>query len=132
MMRGLDTNVVVRFVTQDDREQSRRANAVFDGAAASGEKLFLSTIVVCELVWVLRGAYGETQERIAQVLEALLETPEIVVEDADVVRRALADWRGSRADFADCLIGHRNQRAGCRTTLSFDKALAKSALFSCP
>ena len=132
MMRGLDTNVIVRYVTQDDREQFRRADAVFTAAASSGDKLFINAIVMCELVWVLRSAYGEPRRRIVPVIEALLETPEVVVEDADLARRALVDWQGGQGDFSDCFIARRNQRSGCQTTLSFDKALARSALFSAP
>lgn len=132
MMRGLDTNVIVRYVTQDDREQSRRADAVFTGAASSGDKLFINAIVLCELVWVLRSAYNEPRDRIVPVIEALVETPEVVVEDADLARRALADWQRGQGDFADCFIARRNQRSGCSTTLSFDKVPTKSALFSSP
>lgn len=122
MMKGLDTNVIVRYVTEDNREQFRRADAVFTAAASTGDKLFINAIVLCELVWVLRSAYKETRERIAPVIEALLETPEVVVEDADLARRALAD----------CFISRRSQRSGCQTTLSFDKALTKNTLFGLP
>ena len=131
-MTGLDTNVIVRYVTQDDRDQFRRSDAVFTAAASSGNKLFINAIVLCELVWVLRSAYKEPRERIVPVIEALLETPEVVVEDADLARRSLADWQGGQGDFADCFIARRNERAGCRTTLTFDKALSKSALFGAP
>ena len=132
MMRGLDTNVIVRYVTQDNREQFRRADAVFTSAASTGDKLFINAIVLCELVWVLRSAYKETRERITPVIEALLETPEVVVEDADLARRALADWQSGIGDFADGFIARRNQRSGCQTTLSFDKALTTNALFGLP
>ena len=81
---------------------------------------------------ILRSAYTEPREKIVPVIEALLETPEVVVEDADLARRALADWQSGMGDFADCFISRRNQRSGCQTTLSFDKALAKNALFGLP
>ena len=123
MMTGLDTNVVIRFVTQDDADQSRRANAVFALAAASGEKLYLGAIALCEVVWVLRSAYAEPKERVVEVLEALVGTPEVVIEDGDIVRRALADYARGPADFADYLLARRNDRAGCQTTLTFDGAL---------
>ena len=67
MMHGLDTNVIVRYVTQDERDQFRRADAVFTTAASSGDKLFINAIVMCELVWVLRSAYREPRERIVPV-----------------------------------------------------------------
>lgn len=132
MMRALDTNVIVRYLTQDDRSQSQRANAVFATAASSGERLFVNAIVLCELVWVLRSAYRESRERIIPALEGLLETPEVVVEDADLARQAIVDWRTGRGDFADSLIARRNVRAGCKTTLSFDRAPKRGALFSSP
>jgi predicted nucleic-acid-binding protein len=132
MMRGLDTNVIVRYVTKDEREQFRRADAVFAVAASSGDKLFVNAIVLCELVWVLRSAYEEPRERIVPVIKALLDTPEVVVEDADLARRALVDWQAGRGDFTDCFIAHRNERSGCRTTLSFDKALARNEMFTAP
>ena len=131
-MRVLDTTVIVRFVTQDDRVQFGRADAVFTAAASSGDKLFINAIVLCELVWVLRSAYREPREKIVPVIVALLETPEVVVEDADLARRALVDWQRGQGDFTDCFIARRNERSGCRTTLSFDKALASSALFRKP
>ena len=131
-MRGLDTNVIVRYVTQDHREQSRRADAVFAAAASSGEKLFINAIVLCELVWVLRSAYGEPRGRIVPVIEGLVETPEVVVEGADLARHALADWQEGQGDFADYFLARRNQRSGCQTTLSFDKASRRSALFTSP
>src|SRR3989442_451474 len=122
MMRGLGTNVIVRYVTQDDRAQFLRADALFTAAASTGDKLFINTVGMCELVWVLRSAYREPRERIVRVIEALLETPEVIVEDADLARRALVDWQRGRGDFADCFIARRNERSGCTTTLTFDKA----------
>ena len=129
-MRGLDTNVLVRFVTQDDREQSARANAVLGGALVAGERLFVNAIVLCELVWVLRSAYGHSREEILPVLDALLETPELIIEDAAEARRAVAEWAALGGDFADRLIGHRNARLGCASTLTFDDRAAKSPLFA--
>jgi predicted nucleic-acid-binding protein len=132
MMRGLDTNVIGRYVTQDDRNQLQRANTVFPTAAASGEKLFVNAMVLCELVWVLRSACREPRERIIPVLEGLLETPEVVVEDADLARRAIGDWWNGQGDFADRFIAHRNRRAGFEPTLSSDRVLTIAALFGSP
>jgi predicted nucleic-acid-binding protein len=119
-MRGLDTNVLVRFVTQDDPEQARRVNALFGAAHASGERFLVNAIVLCELVWVLKSAYGHSRDDIAGVLDAFLETPEVIIEDADLARRALTEWRTLGADFADFFLGHRNIRLGCDVTLTFD------------
>src|SRR5687768_16135549 len=100
-MRGLDTNVIVRFLMKDDEDQFKRADAVFTGAAASGEKLFINAITLCEVVWVLRSAYDEPRNRVVAVLEALLETPEVVIEDIDLARRAVSEFAEHSGDFAD-------------------------------
>jgi predicted nucleic-acid-binding protein len=128
-MLGIDTNVLVRFVTRDEAAQAERARRVLGRAATSGERLHVDVIVLCELAWVLRSGYGLPRERICQVLQALLETPELVVEDADLARRALKDYSEGRGGFADAFIAHRNRRAGCDATLTFDERLARAELF---
>ena len=90
-MRGVDTNVLVRLVTGDDPEQSRAARELVEGAEARGERLHIATIVLCELVWELRGkAYGHSRDDVDEVLGRLLETEVFVVEDRDLVLRR---WR---------------------------------------
>ena len=98
--------------------------------AAAGDKLFVNAIVLCELVWVLRSAYGHTRKAVCAVLEALLESPEFVIEDADLARKALKEYASGTGDFADALIAHRNQRSGCELTWTFDKNLKQHRLFS--
>jgi predicted nucleic-acid-binding protein len=120
-MHGVDTNVLVRFVTQDDAEQARRVDDLIAASVAESERLFISVIVFCELVWVLRSAYGHSRGEIAPVLRAFLETPEFVVEDADAARQAVADYAEGGADLADYLLGRKNRRLGCDTTFTFDQ-----------
>ena len=129
-MRGVDTNVVVRLVTQDDPKQARRVDGLLAECAERDEKLHVTAVVLCEIAWVLRSAYRHARDEIARVLDALLETPEFVVQDADLARRALADYRAGHADFADHLIGHANAAARCSTTLTLDSALEDDALFT--
>ena len=128
-MIGLDTNVLVRFVTHDEPRQSRRAAAAIRDAAESGEPLFVSAIVLCELVWVLRRAYRHSRQEIGLVLDAVIETPEWAVEDRDLARLALGDYRAGIGDFADAFLGHRNRSTGCSATLTFDRAFDRSILF---
>ena len=112
-MNGLDTNVLVRYVTADDPEQAEAARAVIEGAERRGERLFVSGIVLCELVWVLRGgAYGYGKEAIAGALSGLLDSPVFEVQQRNLVRRALASYRDGHADFADYLLGLVHQDAG--------------------
>jgi predicted nucleic-acid-binding protein len=128
-MRGLDTNVLVRYLTQDDPVQSRKVNTVIAEAVDRGEQCSISAIVLCELVWVLREAYRLDKPTVAATLEKVLDTAQLVVEQADLARRALDDYRRGRGDFADYLIGWRNRQAGCSDTVTFDRALGRSRLF---
>jgi predicted nucleic-acid-binding protein len=126
---GLDTNILARYLTQDDPAQSRRANTVIDEATRRGERCAVNTIVLCELVWVLRDAYGFDRGTVVTTLEKILDTAQFVVEDRDVARRALADYRQGPGDFSDYLIGWRNRQAGCSETATFDRTLRRSGLF---
>jgi predicted nucleic-acid-binding protein len=127
---GLDTNVLVRYLTQDHPAQSKRANAVVAETIASGERVFVSTIVLCELVWVLRGPYGFEKARVVDALERLLATTQLEVDQKDVVRQALEDYADGSGDFADYVIGRRGQEGGCERTVSFDQKLKGSELFA--
>lgn len=128
-MIGLDTNVLVRYLTQDDAEQARRANALVEESAASGIPLRLSLVVLCELVWVLRAAYGLDKETIVGTLEKLLDTAQFDVEAKDVSHAALEDFRRGKGDFADYVIARQNQDAGCTETVTFDVKLVDRPLF---
>jgi len=128
-VKGLDTNVVVRYLTQDDPAQSRKANAVIAEAVERGEPCSINVVVLCELTWVLQDAYGFDKATIMTTLERLLDTAQLVVEHADVVRRALDDYRRGPGDFADYVIGWRNREGGCAETVTFDRALRRNRLF---
>jgi predicted nucleic-acid-binding protein len=128
-MRGIDTNVVVRYLTQDDAAQSKRANAIIDGALAGGERLHLDEIVLCELVWVLRTAYGFDRATVAETLSKLLEAAQLSVDNRDLLREATRRFARS-GDFADFVLALRNRAIGCDTTLTFDRAHRQSDLFT--
>ncbi len=128
-MKGLDTNVLVRYLTQDDPAQSRKANAVIAEAVEHGEPSTINAIVLCELTWVLRDAYGFDKATIVTTLQRLLDTAQLVVEHADVMRKALDDYSRGPGDFADYVIGWQNRESGCTETVTFDRALRRSRLF---
>lgn len=123
-MIGLDTNVLVRYLVADDEGQATAARETIRAAADRGESLFLTSVVQCELVWVLESAYGFEREAIGEVLEKLLLTEQFEFEHRSVTWRALARFRGSDADFSDFLIGETAIAAGARRTTTFDRALA--------
>jgi predicted nucleic-acid-binding protein len=127
---GLDTNVLVRFLTQDDERQAGLVDDLVAQAIEDGEVLFVDDVVLCELVWVLRFSYRFDRETVASTLEQLLGTALFSFEDRDLLLRALAVYREGSADFADHVIGFRNGRAGCDSTMTFDQALRESASFS--
>lgn len=122
-MIGLDTNVLLRYLLQDDEVQGERASRAISQAATRNEPLFISLVVLCEAVWVLESAYGYRKVELGGVLGELLETSGFEIEQRDIVRAALEDYRASKADFADCLIGRTNATHGCRHTLTFERSL---------
>lgn len=128
-MTGLDTNVLVRYLTQDEPRQARRATALVAESVAAGERLFVSVVVLCELVWVLRGAYSLDRPTIAGALERILATAQLEIDQKDLVREALEDYRAGGGDFADYVIGRRGKEAGCEATATFDRRLKGSRLF---
>ena len=128
-MIALDTNVLIRLLTQDDPKQAAIAAKWVGEAESRKEALFLNRIVLCELVWVLSGAYGFSKSKIIRILEELLSTENLVVENRDIVFEALKDYAGANADFVDYLIGRSNEAEGCSKTLTFDRKLLKTELF---
>ena len=128
-MIGVDTNVLVRYLTLDDEEQVARVDRLIQDAAERDEPLHLDPVVLCETAWVLRSVYDRSPEEIADALERVIDTRQFSIEDRDSARRALTAFRTAAGDFADYLIGERNRRAGCRTTMTFDRTLKDSPLF---
>lgn len=125
-MIGIDTNVVVRYVMQDDPVQALAATRVFNRLTPETPG-YVSTVVLAELTWVLTTTYGASRAEMARVIETLLATGALFVEHADCAHRALAIYRATSADFADALIAAINANAGCTETVTFDKGAAKHA-----
>src|ERR1700733_12788199 len=123
-MLGLDTNVLVRYLTQDDRRQYEKARRLIHREAGKGEPVLVSLLVLLEIERVLRSRYGLSKAEILAAFSALLDAADLAFEDETSVEYALYSWKDSGADFADCLIEARNPRLGCRPTATFDgKAL---------
>ena len=125
-MIGLDTNVLVRYIMQDDAKQSARATKLVESLTGD-EPGFVTLVSVVELVWVLSSCYALTRLQLAQALEALLRAKQLVVDQAEHVARALRVFSAGSADFADCLIERTAAHAGCSRTMTFDVAAAKTA-----
>jgi predicted nucleic-acid-binding protein len=123
-MIGLDTNVLVRYIAQDDAKQSPKATRLIESLTAEAPG-YVSIVSVVELFWVLAGCYALAKEDICEVLETLLRTKEIVVANADIVWKAVRLFKTGKADFADCLIDISAKEAGCAYTASFDRDAVK-------
>ena len=131
-MIALDTNVLVRYLVEDDPEQSARAARLIEGAADQGDALFVAHIVVCEVVWVLQVAYRISKPEVIATLKNLVRARHLELEDVELVRKALADFEAGKGDFADYLIRERSAARGCERVATFDKALLKDAGFFAP
>jgi predicted nucleic-acid-binding protein len=129
-MIGLDTNVLVRYITQDEPRQAKIAERVIEQAVASAETILVQPIVLCELIWMLESAYGFAKSAIIPVMEQIMRTARFEIADKDILWKALDDFAKGAADFSDYLIGRANERDGARSTLTFDKSLKESRCFS--
>jgi predicted nucleic-acid-binding protein len=125
-MIGLDTNVLVRYIMQDDAKQAAKASKLIESLSPE-DPGFVTLVSVIELVWVLSSCFDLTREQISQALDALLRAKQLVVDQADQVVRALRTYSSSSADFADCLIERTASNAGCAKTMTFDVAASKQA-----
>lgn len=125
-MIGLDTNVLVRYIAQDDEKQSARATEIINDLSSENPG-FISLVSIVELVWVMQGCYDATKPEVVSILETLLRTRELIVENSETAIKALNAFAGSNADYADCLIERSGHRAGCAYTLTFDAKAAKTA-----
>jgi predicted nucleic-acid-binding protein len=126
---GLDTNVLVRYLTDDDVVQSRRAADWIQTATTRGERCFISALVLCEMAWVLRGAYEVSKTDLLATLDRILATAQFVIGDKPIVRRAVEAYRTGRADFADYVIGAMHRHGQCDVTVTFDRRLKASPDF---
>ena len=125
-MIGLDTNVLVRYIMQDDAKQAPQATRFVESLSPEAPG-FLPLVAVVELAWVLSSAYDLDRAQLVEAFEGVLRTKELVIERAEVVWKALRAFQSANADFADCLIAHSAASAGGEKTMTFDRGAAKSA-----
>ena len=120
-MIGLDTNILVRYLAQDDPVQSPLAADIIEIRLTEANPGFISTVAMVETVWVLGRAYDLRDREIAAALERVLQADTLVVENEQEVFTATMALKGGRGSFADALIGPLGSRAGCTRALTFDK-----------
>ena len=124
-MIGLDTNIILRYLLQDDPKQTRQANHVIDGQLSDENPGFISLVTVLEIVWVLRSLLKRTPVQIAGHLEQLLAADTFEVQNDQQVFEAIFALRRGTGEFEDALIGALDAWAGCSMTLTFDRKAAR-------
>ncbi len=124
-MIGLDTNVLVRYIMQDDSRQSPLATRIVESLTAASPG-FVPLVAIVELAWVLASAYELNRSQVIEAFEALLRTKELVIEHGETVWKGIRLLQRSGGDFADCLIACSAEAAGCVKTITFDRGAAKN------
>ena len=131
-MNALDTNVLVRFLVEDDKVQSRRARKLVEEAVMDEEELFVPDLVVVETAWVLKRSYSLKKEHICKVLRMLLGARNIRFESSDRLARAISAYEKGRGGFSDYLIRAVASEWDCETVATFDQVLQKESGFTRP
>ena len=131
-MIGLDTNILVRYLTQDDPIQSPRATDIIERRLTEENPGFVSIVAMVETVWVLDRAYGLATNEIAAAVERMLQIDVLVVEKEQEVFSAMIALREGQGSFADAVIAMLGARAGCPYTLTFDHKAQRLRAFESP
>jgi predicted nucleic-acid-binding protein len=128
-MIGLDTNILVRYLAQDDPAQSAKANEILERRLTEKNPGFVSVVAMVETVWVLDRAYGFTAQEVASAVERLLQIEVLVVENEQEVFSAMVALKQGLGSFADALIAALGARVGCTRTLTFDQKAVRLSGF---
>lgn len=131
-MKAIDTNVLVRFLIDDDPDQCRRARALAARAQVDGERLFVSDVVLCEVVWVLSRTYRVKRDVVRSTLRSLLHADNLAFVDSAALGRALDAFERGRGDFADYVIREHARGSGATILVTFDAALLSEKGFVAP
>ncbi|TMB31356.1 MAG: type II toxin-antitoxin system VapC family toxin [Deltaproteobacteria bacterium] len=131
-MIALDTNVLVRFLVEDDKAQSARAARLVARAIEADEPLFIPDVVICETVWVLLAAYQVPRLQVGETLGRLLMAAHLRFQDVDRLSRALQAFLAGKGDFADYVIREEARAAGCDRVATFDRVLLRESAFIAP
>jgi len=131
-MIGLDTNILVRYLTQDDPVQSPKAREIIEQRLTEEKPGFISIVAIVETVWVLERAYKLTAHEIVGAVERVLQTDVLVVENEQEVFTAMIALKEGQGSFADAMIAAVGARMGCSCTLTFDRKALRVPGFELP
>ena len=124
-MIGLDTNVLLRYMAQDDPKQSPRAVEIIERRLTEQEPGFVSLVTILEVVWVLKSLFKRSRQEIANDIEMLLAADTLEVQNEQEVYLAVVSLRNGIGTFEDALISSLGSWRGCSATLTFDESAAK-------
>jgi predicted nucleic-acid-binding protein len=128
-MIGIDTNILIRYIVQDDKRQAIAASRFIEGTCSEESPGFINIIVFCELVWVLSQAYKFPRSDIVTVIKQIMVTNCFEIQYTQLIWNALSDYEDEGGDFADYIIAYLNKSKGIEFTVTFDKKASKHACF---
>jgi predicted nucleic-acid-binding protein len=124
-MTGLDTNIVLRYILQDDPVQARTVTWLIERDLTEQNPGFISIVTMVETVWTLVRSYDFSKQEVASILERLLQIESLVVQNEPEVFYALVAFKRGQGSFADALVAALGAWAGCDFTLTFDKKASR-------
>jgi len=121
---GLDTNIIIRYLAQDDAKQSAAATRLLESLTTQSPG-FITSVVLAEVIWVMEDLYGADRTQIGDIVESLLQTGSLAVQNPEITWQALSAYRTGSADFSDFLVERTCHAFGCSETYTFDKKAAR-------
>lgn len=129
-MIGIDTNILVRYLTRDDDKQSTDVLTFLNQYSGDESSIYINNVVLCEIIWVLESAYEYSKQEISNALKLILQTPEFAFENHTTIVKVLYEYEQTNGvDFADILISYTNADKGCSATYSLDKKAISAGYF---
>ena len=128
-MKAIDTNVLIRFLTGDDPKQAKIVYSAFKKAESEKSTLYISLLVVLEMIWILESVYDVSRAEILDTIHDLLLMPIFRFDQQTAIRQFVRSAHGNTSDLSDLLIAHSAYANGCETVLTFDKKASKYKLF---
>lgn len=122
-MIGIDTNVLLRLLLDDDPSQNAKVDALMAAHARAPGSVLISDVVLAETVWTLRTVYEQPKSTLISAVNSLLAQAAFAFEHRSAVERAVTDFRGSNAGFSDCLIAAKHAALGCALSATFDRKM---------
>lgn len=128
-MKGVDTNILIRFLIGDDEQQTKKVYKIFKKAESEKKELFVPLLVVLEFIWILESVYEIARDEILDSISDLLFMPILKFEHRSALQQFTLSAQGNRYDLSDLLIAYSAKINGCETVITFDKKASKFNLF---